>query len=229
MSGYKRSQVETCLWQIMRAESADNDVPSKFRSRIKKVLDLDRQIYTLKSAQKGGVRPKLAFNDDLAGGQGWDVPFREVHAFMLAIALVMLNAGFKQSEVVDYLQRFATPIKKKFDAIRNAVATVETLYSPATREPLVADTNGGNLNEKASARVYMIIDRIDFAEILGVSKGKPSFAPYFVGDLADLAKMIADRHLSQRAVFLVELADLVARIRLLLPESPARRRGPPSH
>ncbi len=67
-------------------------------------------------------------------------------------------------------------------------ATVETLYSAASGEPLVVDTDGGNLNEKASARVYMIIDRIDFEEALAMSKCKPNLAPYFADGIKKLAK-----------------------------------------
>jgi hypothetical protein len=226
MSQYKRSQVDTCLWNILRADSAEQDAPVTFRARVKKLLDLDRQMYQQKLENEG--RAALAFNDELAGGQGWDVPFAEFHVFMLGVALEMWNAGFKQAEIVDYLQRFRRPIKTKYEWVRKTGATVGAMYSPASGKPVVLDTNGPDLDEEPSARVYMIIDRIELPEAIAATTRKPSFSPAFSEGAGELAEMFAHRHLSQRAALLIEIADLIARIRLLLPECPARRRGPSS-
>ncbi len=53
MSQYKRSQVDTCLWNILRADSAEQDAPVTFRARVKKLLDLDRQMYQQKLENEG--------------------------------------------------------------------------------------------------------------------------------------------------------------------------------
>ena len=227
MSGYQRSQVEVCLWQITHADEPRAEPTTTFRVQVKKLLDLDRSIY-LDKHLKGDVA-KLAFSDQLAKGSGWHVPFSEFHVFMLAIALTLWSAGFKQAEIVNYLQVFQIKLRKQQKKIRQAGGVVETLYAPRSGSPLVANWVGPNLSEDSSARVYLLLNQIELANALPGIKDKRYFEPSFAWGVQELAKIIARRHSSERAAFLIELADLDARIRILLPNCTARLRHRPRH
>lgn len=165
MSHFKRSQVEFCIWNVMRAQSAPLDVPSTFRFRIKKLLDIDRQLFA-DPVRLGRNRPRLAFNDELAGGQGIDVPFSEFHVFMLGLALEMWNAGFKQTELVFLLQRIRPDLERKFKEMGKESGHVGAMFTTSSRTPRVSDEAGPDLRADASSRLYMIVDRIELPETL---------------------------------------------------------------
>ncbi|MFN3890733.1 MAG: hypothetical protein ACK4MV_10080 [Beijerinckiaceae bacterium] len=223
---YKRSQVEHCLWNVLRAASAPFDVPRTFRFRIKKLLDIDRQLFS-DPEKLGRNRPRLAFNDALAGGNGIDVPFSEFHVFMMGLALEMWNAGFKQTELVLLLQRIRRELERKFKEICEENGHVGAQFPTHSSRPLVKDETGPNLKEDASARHYMIIDRIELPEVLPRDRASRSyFEPVFVRGAKEFAKELGNRQHGQRSAFFIELAALVAEIRTILPHSVARRRGP---
>lgn len=227
MSGFQRSQVAACLWEITHADDSRSEPTATFHVQIKKLLDLDRSIFLNKHLK--GDNAELAFNDELAKGSGWRVPFSEFNVFMLAIALTLWNAGFKQAEIVSYLQLFRTKISNQHKKIRQAGGVVAPIYAQGPDSPLVANWVGPNVNDDPLARVYLLVNQIEFTEALQKTKGKRYFEPSFAWGVEELAKIIARRHSSERAAFLIELADIDARIRILLPNCTARLRHRSSH
>ena len=104
---YGRGQVEWALWRsfTIGCSSTGNEVPRIFRTRIKRLLEIDRDL-DLSGAE---VPPEASYAfAPPPSDQSGDTAYRSVDAFCLAIALDLLDAGFKQAEVV-FLMRYLRP------------------------------------------------------------------------------------------------------------------------
>ena len=110
-----RGQVEWALWcSFARASFNTGDVPQIFRTRIKRLLEIDRDL----DLSEAEVPPKADYafapRPPIDSGA---VAYRAVDAFCLAIALDLLDAGFKQAEIV-FLMRYLRPeLQKRFPAL----------------------------------------------------------------------------------------------------------------
>ena len=95
---FKRGQVEDALWQrfAMRTRIKPK-ISKKFQTRIKRLLDLDRQETALNSSTRSSAR--YAFLDTTPEGRGTDVSFTPFNVFCLALGLDLLDVGLKQSEI----------------------------------------------------------------------------------------------------------------------------------
>ena len=222
---YKRSQVEDSLWSLFRSGSAPLRLPSAFRFRIKKLLDLDR----IDDSGMEGV--PLAFNDARAEGQGQDVPFTSFHAFMLGLALEIWNAGLKQNDVVFFLRHCRRLIEAEHARILVAGIVPHQVMAPLPGWP-VRMLNGATV---ADTSVYMVMDRIGMTETASFPIASPEarqrplfFAPQFCGGLAALTDFFAEVSTARRTHLVVELSELAVRLDQLLSTTPARRRGRPN-
>ena len=100
---YKRGQVEWALWRSFNfARSPGDGHPPIFRTRIKRLLVLDRDL----DISSFGAKPPcdFAFVASAVGGSGVEAQYTAFDAFCLAIASDLLDVGFKQGEIV-YLMR----------------------------------------------------------------------------------------------------------------------------
>jgi hypothetical protein len=93
-----RGQVEWVLWcSFVRARFNPGQSPRVFRTRVKRLLDIDRHL-DLTGAE---VPPEASYAFAAPPAiEGAEAEYLAVDAFCLAIALDLLDAGFKQSEVV---------------------------------------------------------------------------------------------------------------------------------
>ncbi len=121
---YKRNQVDLALWQLFSPVGIHSELHPTFKTRIKRLLDLDRQPPT-----HGGK----AKTDDLAAdwpktpafsaaqthwGKGTVATFSLFDAFCLALALDLLDMGFKQSEVVFLIGHIRPDLNDVFEKIQ---------------------------------------------------------------------------------------------------------------
>ena len=85
-----------------------------FRTRIKRLLDIDRDL-DLTGAE---VPPETDYAFAAPPSvEGAEAGYRAVDAFCLAIALDLLDSGFKQSEIV-FLMRYLRPeLERRFPAL----------------------------------------------------------------------------------------------------------------
>jgi hypothetical protein len=97
MSPFPRPSIDSALCSI--ATSNAGQATRRFQARIKKLLDLDRTFSA--EATRGSPR---AFTDHAGLKQGVDASYTHFNAFSLALGLELLEAGFKQSEVVLWLR-----------------------------------------------------------------------------------------------------------------------------
>src|SRR5438309_8314445 len=105
---FKRGQVEWAIWRfftLMRL--ASDDPPQVFLTRIKRLLETDRQD---KVPAGNDYQPpaRYAFSSAESEGQGIDAVFTSFDAFCLALALDLADFGFKPSEIV-FLLRYLRP------------------------------------------------------------------------------------------------------------------------
>ena len=95
---FKRGQVEWALWRAFTQYRSQGDVPPQiFRTRIKRLLDLDRDPGA--DATKAASIAPFAFVAPV-DGSGVEAAYAPFDVFCLGLALDLLDVGFKQSEIV---------------------------------------------------------------------------------------------------------------------------------
>jgi hypothetical protein len=103
MEKYKRNQLEEAISRLFEEKSPDPR--SGLRTRIKRLLDLDRS----QPRNSRSNRPELAnyaFYSSGSPGKGTEVSFSNYEAFAVMIGLQMLNHNWPQKFAVDTLRRF---------------------------------------------------------------------------------------------------------------------------
>ena len=87
-------------------------VPAVFRSRVKKLLDMDR-IPELRPWKLAG-KDQWAFYDGAGDGSGSDQTFRTEHVFVMGVGLDLLSQGLKPSEIVFVLRHIRAELECLF-------------------------------------------------------------------------------------------------------------------
>ena len=105
---FKRGQVEWAIWRFFtRSKSAPADPPQVFLTRVKRLLETDRHDKVPAGQHRSPV--PYAFSSGEPEGQGVDAAFTSFDAFCLALALDLVDFGFKPSEIV-FLLRYLRPV-----------------------------------------------------------------------------------------------------------------------
>src|SRR5215204_2968132 len=99
---YKRNQVEAAITEIIYPGA--QEPPSELRGRIKRLLELDRNLGRKYRSSKPEER-NFAFFSAEAPGTGADVSFSEYEAFALFTALTIMAHGWPQSFAVFVMRR----------------------------------------------------------------------------------------------------------------------------
>ena len=112
---YGRGQVEWALWcSFARGRFNTADVPQIFRTRIKRLLDIDRK----PNLGHAEVPPKAKYSFVAPPPvEGAEAAYRAVDAFCLAIALDLLDCGFKQFEVVFLMRYLRTRLEQRYPSL----------------------------------------------------------------------------------------------------------------
>jgi hypothetical protein len=226
---YRRGQVEWALWKFSTIDLPGGDEPlSAFRARVKHLLELDRSGTNL--GHPADPPPvEYALSSGEPRGTGVDALFTALDAFCLAIAVDLLRAGFKQSEVALLMMHLRPRLEAPFARILTA--------PPAFKSRLVRSVGPQRTQGGDDRRVFLVIQRVEFSEAF------PAFADlqskrskeaifrepticYGIDALRD--KLDQMDHLFRRAIVL-EIAQMAARISEFLEQAPLRRRGRPAH
>lgn len=223
---YKRNQVEWAIWQVIVTNgNSGGKPPQAFRTRIKRLLDIDR------SAPED--RPGFAFSNGPAGGQGVDVPFTAFDAFCLALGLELLDMGFKQAEVVFLLQHIRTQLRGEFDWILSHPIAPGNVHAPEDYPDLPTYKDGNRC--LADYRVFTLIQKVELKELQpdaarararARSADSPFiYKPAFYRGIKSLAAEINHRDWSFRKALVLELATTAALVSKYLDEAPITKRG----
>src|SRR5438067_10203214 len=114
---FKRGQVEWAIWRFFTLlKSAPAGPPKVFLTRIKRLLETDRHD---KVPTGRDYKPfaACAFSSAESEGQGVDAAFTPFDAFCLALALDLVDLGFKPSEIVFLLRHLRPELEGQFDTI----------------------------------------------------------------------------------------------------------------
>ena len=247
---WRRNQLVAALWHYL-ATARDwggdqhglaESVPRVFRSRVKKMLDLDRLPHLLPWEENQLPPDQWAFYDQAGEGTGSEERFSTVHAFNMGLALQMLNIGLKQSEVI-FVLKWARPdleaVFKKIHAQPGALAPVsdtrrqshEHKHYPSSKPIWLEDKK----SPEADFTVWMLLQRVETKELHPSSgerategQAPPMFmAPEFCFGL-EAVKTYVFKHLNDFPhLVLLELADLALTLPRELAQAPAIGRGRP--
>lgn len=228
---YGRGQVERALWRTFtRGRSGYSETPPKvFLTRVKRLLDIDRDLDL--SDREEPPNDNFAFVAP-PGKRGGEVAFSPFEAFCLAVALDVLDAGFKQSEVV-YLMRYLR------DSLAGLYETlVEAPNLNARRKYMASDFPSYPEERRgdktyADPRVFVLIKKFEILEALPSTKAARHKDPLFlqpefctgVDELGKKLSLAMPDH--RRVVTIVELTATAQSVCKTLEDTPEIRRGRP--
>ena len=227
---FGRGQVEWALWcSFARARFNTGDVPQVFRTRIKRLLDIDRDLDL--TGAEAPPKTEYAFAAPPAA-EGAEAEYRAVDAFCLAIALDLLDSGFKQSEIV-FLMRYLRPeLEGRFPALLEPPSLINRQRYRAEAYPdLPSYEHRGR--RYADRRLFVVLQKVELTEVSPASaRGRPTgpviLAPVFCEGASALSTELHETMPNRRrAVTVLELAATAQAVQAWLAAAPVIRRGRP--
>ncbi|MEQ9330839.1 hypothetical protein [Thalassobaculum sp.] len=216
---FKRNQVEEAVWRLLSRDRAGRRPQAVFRTRVKRLLDLDR------------AAPASAFAAAAPPGRGHEARFAAFDAFCLALGLLLLNAGFKQREIVDLLRHLRPELAQAWRQLEASPA--------APRQRILAEERPGSPSYPeaglplADTEVYLVLNRVETTEVFpnlapGPDPGSPLvLEPLLVPGGERLAATLRERAFGFPGHYVVELSVMAALLRHYLADAAPRRRGQP--
>src|SRR5262245_30083016 len=107
---YKRNQIEEAIARIVAPNCVE--LPSDLRTRMKRLLDLDRSIGR-RVRSKDVEEANFAFFSDEAPGTGADISFSEYEAFALLNGLRIMGHGWPQGFAVTIMRRIRVDLERE--------------------------------------------------------------------------------------------------------------------
>jgi hypothetical protein len=234
---FKRGQVEWAIWRLFTLlKATPPDPPPVFLTRIKRLLEADRQ-HKVPAGQDYEPPARFAFSSEESEGQGIDAAFTPFDAFCLALALDLVDFGFKPSEIVFLLRYLRPELEDQFDAIiREPPPPLRQRQSAKARPNLPSYTSKGT--RYADGRVFWVIQKVELKEIYSpVTRRNPKASPplflnpRFCRGLEALSAELGEMNHEQvgyRKALVLEIAYLAKELTGLLSVAPLTRRGRPS-
>lgn len=230
---FKRNQMEWALWRAFTIGRRHGDAPPQiFKTRIKRLLDVDRDFDPLGEAV--GDVGDYAFAPAVEEGRGVDAAYSSIDIFCLAVGLDLLDIGFKQSEIVFVLRHIRPSLEARYPALVKLPSLTDRQTKLARSHPgLPKFVPPKKTEAQADARVFMVLGRIELTEVMptgSVSRGQAVFpAPLFCDGVENLAATLYDQMPNRRrSVIVVELTALAQAVAEFLAKAPVVRRGRPT-
>ena len=200
-------------------------MPPVFRTRIKRLIDIDR------GGQFGDEGPTAqphAFADVLPGAQGQDIAYSAFDVFCLAIGLDLLDAGFKQAEVVLLLRHIRTVLAQHFAHVMRNPPAPRQFIGAEHRPGCPTFVHNGVL--MADCSVYMVIKKVELREIFPLPKNTVRISPLILEPRFCLGRDQLHSELDtldfgDRKWLVMEIAEMAVMLMDLLQEAPLKRRG----
>ncbi len=227
---YGRGQVEWALWKsFARNRPQASDVPQVFRTRIKRLLDIDRELDL--SEESLPPETQYAFAEPPSGA-GAESAYSPVDAFCLAVGLDLLDSGFKQSEVV-FLMRYLRPeLEARMQGLLERPSLIGRTRHRAESHPDLP-TYPHNDRLFADARLFVVISKVELTELFPSSPKKTKntpliLEPEFCDGIEALSDVLSERMPDRRRIAVVlELAATAQATASFLEKAPVIRRGRP--
>ena len=232
---YGRGQVDWALWRSFTTGrkfanmAASEAVPKVFLTRIKRLLEIDRDL-DLSDAEEP-PEADFAFAP-LPSIQGGDTAYRAVDVFCLAIGLDLLDAGFKQTEVVFLLRYLRAELESRFPDLLGEPSILGGRRQRAETYPhLPSYERKGRLY--ADKRLFVVLQKLEMTEIMSARDQErhphpvmlePIFCPGIAALTASLDDLMPTH---RRAVTVLELAGSAKAVAAFLEQAPVVPRGRP--
>lgn len=227
---YGRGQVEWALWRaFVRSGNRHAEVPKNFLARIKRLLEIDREL----DLSDRELRPDTEFAFVAPPvKRGGDVAFSPFDTFCLAVALDLMDGGYKQSEVVFLMRYLRAGLEARFPAMLEAPRLNARRRFRASDYPdLPVEMRNGTAY--ADGRLFLVIKKYEITEALAspewTDEDDPLFLqPQFCSGVAELAEALSDALPDHRRIAtVVELAATAQAVSAFLDQAPEIRRGRP--
>lgn len=239
--------MEAALWRYVATyKNWGNDwdgtaasIPSVFKSRIKKMLNMDH--IPGMTPWDGLPDDRWVFYDEPGVGTGGEDRFSSVHAFLMAVALDLLNIGLKQSEVIFFLKHTRPMLERAFDRIHRRPGAIAPVMGSgrqlrfASHYPEVeAIWIDPHKAPRADFTAWLVVRRFETREIhpgfekQAKNKSIPFFMePKFLFGLEAVKNEVFSHLNGYRHLVPIELADSALTIPQYLSKAPSIGRGRP--
>ncbi|MBL8564811.1 MAG: hypothetical protein JNM89_03745 [Hyphomicrobiaceae bacterium] len=219
---FKRGQVEWALWRALTIGRGFADQPpAVFRTRIKRLLDLDRD--------NNADEPAFAPHGE---GQGVELQFTPFDVFCLGIGLDLLDIGFKQGEVVQLIRHLRPELEGWLPHLLARPSLIDRQNHLARQHPDLPTVERKGRAPLADSRVFLVLGRIEATEALvetEASGGEAALlAPIFCAGLDRLREAILDlMPLRRRVAAVLEITAMAQAVDTFLAKAPTFARGRP--
>ncbi len=207
------------------------------RSRVPRsarlLLELDRDFDPKKLP--ANLRSRYAFTASFEGGSGVEAAYTEQDAFALALALDLLNAGFKQGEIV-LVMRYLREILDDWhaDLIARPNLNDRQRVRPHDYPKLPTYQEVGKA-AFVDARVFLLLSRIEITEVLSITpvSAKSGDAVFMEPEVCEGLTNLHERlhrlmPSVRRMLIVIEMTAIAQSVSLWLRDAPIVPRGRPS-
>jgi hypothetical protein len=209
---YKRNQTEEAIARSFNPNS--QEPPSELRTRIKRLLELDRSIGR-KRRSTDAEEANFAFFTDEAPGTGSNVWFSEYEAFALLNALRIMEHGWPQGFAVSVMRRVRPDLEREHARILRQ--SRDELFDP---QAIRAIGQAGNIAVSNTDPVFLTLAS---KEQHAPGELQPSPASAVCRGFEQVSKFSHAVDASSVSIF--EVATLVHRLHDQLLQTEPRRRG----
>jgi hypothetical protein len=231
---FKRGQVEWGIWRFFTLlKSASPDPPPVFLTRIKRLLETDRHD-KVPAGQDVDPPAPFAFSSAESEGKGVDAVFTSFDAFCLALALDLVDIGFKPSEIVFLLRYLRPKLEEQFEMVLREPPPPMRQRQLAKGRPTLSSYRSGG-HDWADGRVFWVIQKVELKEIYAQTPGRrkksdiPIFLdPTFCRGIEMLIEELGDMNTGRwgyRKALVLEIAYLADGLTDLLSKAPLTKRG----
>ena len=227
---FGRGQIEWTLWRTFAPVDARGaKIPPKFLTRIKRLLDIDRNM-DLSAAEEPPL-VEYAFAEP-SPNTGVETSYSLCDVFCLGVALDLLDSGFKQSEVVYLMRYLRIELENRVPELLEPPSIIDRQDKRAAAYPKLPSFKDGR-KEVADRRVFLILKKVEVTEIVPEdykkrASGPIILDPIFCHGLNALSQKLFDlMPENRRAVTILELASTAQSVNAWLAEAPEIRRGRP--
>jgi hypothetical protein len=215
---YKRNQIEEAIARIFTPNCGV--LPSDLRTRIKRLLDVDRSIGR-KFRSKDAEQANFGFFSEEAPGTGADISFSEYEAFALVIGLRIMGHRWPQGFAVSIMRRVRLDLEREHARILkqdpDKLFDQQEIRARA-REGDVAVTNTDPVFLALASKEDLAPDETQTLPFSAVCRGRPKVSEFC-------------RAVGASSVTMFDVVTLAHRLHQELLKAEPRRRGrarPPS-
>lgn len=220
---YKLNQVEGALGALLlrkagqRNEMLDPAAFTTLRIQVKRLLEIDRA-----RARNG---EKQAFFEGSLPGKGTDATYDEFGACCLAVGVEMLRFGFKQKEVAAKIATVRPKLAAASRALKKRVIVEgSTTAVDNSDQKLPTKRTGRNLDKSVpDPHLFLVVDALEGSADSDVANAAGIAFCRGWEDMYRFMQTIVPRR--QRGAFIIEVSELMLRMRHQLALEPVRRRG----